>query len=119
MKIVSLSIFLSLPPGTLFSKYSPCAFDELLIKGDSCSGAPDFFYQSIASAVDCNGSSDLMDVLDKAERDGTSVSMDFDCQGRDGMFEQGQLFAVWESADVEAFMTRLQTAFRAAYPPPT
>jgi hypothetical protein len=33
--------------------------------------------------------------------------MDFDCQGRDGLFDAAQLFAVWEPQDVAVLIARL------------
>jgi hypothetical protein len=34
--------------------------------------------------------------------------MDFEYEGRDGLFEEGQLFAVWEKADVASLIERLR-----------
>lgn len=106
MKIVDRKTFLSLPAGTLFSTYQPCVFGDLRIKGDSI-GEIDFFYQPITDAIACNDSSEFAEKLDAAQASGASLSMDFDCQGRDGMFDADQLFAVWEPADVAALIARL------------
>jgi len=32
----------------------------------------------------------------------------FECEGRDGLFDECQLFAVWEPQDVAALITKLQ-----------
>lgn len=105
MKIVNRTQFLALPAQTLFSKYEPCCFGELEIKSDSLRN--DWLTQDIAGAIANNGSEDFASKLFDAEINGTSLPMDFDCLGRDGCFDEGQLFAVWEKADVEALIGRL------------
>lgn len=107
MRIVDHKTFLSLPAGTVFSKYEPYAFDSLAIKGSSI-GDIDFFVQEIETAVDSDHSGDFYDKLDAAQTKGASLAMDFNCESRDGLFEPGQLFAVWEKADVEGLIARLQ-----------
>lgn len=106
MRIVDRKTFLAMPSGTLFSKYVPCVFENMQIKGDSL--ANDFLYQQIVDAIDCRDSGEFAALLDDSERDGTSIPMDFDCQGRDGCFDEDQLFAVWERADVNALIERLK-----------
>lgn len=108
MKIVNLPQFLALPPDTLFSKFAPCYMEELLIKGDSLHECDDFCFQSIADAIESNSSRDWSDKIFDAKNNGTSLRMDFDCQGRDGCFEKDQLFAVWEKEDVMALINRLK-----------
>ena len=121
MKIVDLPTFLSLPEGTLFTKYRRGNCEELNIKGSSLPETqhinPDFFFQPIADAFDAQGSGHLMKLLHEAENNKTSIGMDFNCQMRDGLYEESQLFAVWEEADVEDLIFRLQAAFRRAYRP--
>ena len=41
------------------------------------------------------------------EEDGEDVAMDFDCLGRDALFEEHQLFAVWSAEDVRSLIARL------------
>ena len=106
MKIVNRKIFLKLPAGVLFSKYVPCIFDDLCIKGDT-SGENDFWAQPIAGAVACNDTDEFIDVLNAAES-GSRFALDFECEYRDGLFDADQLFAVWELQDVIALISRLQ-----------
>lgn len=113
MKIVNLTDFLALPDETLFSKYAPCYFENMQIKTSNC-GEHDFIAQSIEDAIECRGSEDFSDKLDDAERLGVSLKMDFNCTGRDGCFDEDQLFAVWEHADLEALIERLQVCLKAA-----
>jgi hypothetical protein len=106
MRIVNREAFLALPAETLFSKYEPCVFEDFCIKGDTLGN--DFLYQSITDAINCESSEAFNDALERAEVKKESLSLDFDCQGRDGCFDADQLFAVWEKADVEALIGRLQ-----------
>jgi hypothetical protein len=104
--IVERKTFLGLPSGTLYSKYEPCVFGPLEIKCDSLEN--DYICQSIADAIDCTGSDDYGEKLQAAEEYGSSLRMNFDCAGRDGCFDEGQLFAVWEEADVTALLERIK-----------
>lgn len=107
MKIVNLKTFRALPPNTVFAKYQPCVFEELEIKGETWEH--DFLVTSnLSSAIKCSGSGEFRELLDRAEKEGISLAMDFDTEGRDGCFEDDQLFAVWEEADVRALIERLK-----------
>ena len=107
MKIVDRKTFLAMPAGVLYSKYRPCIFGELSIKGKTVADI-DFYVQQIADSVKCHDSGEFADVLFDATANGTSFALDFACEGRDGMFDEHQLFAVWEPQDVAALIARLQ-----------
>lgn len=106
MRIVDRNTFMALPENTLFSNWEPCVFGELSIKGESLE--QDFLAQEIASAVKCNNSGEFVDLCDDAARTGKSIALDLDCMGRDGCFDDGQIFAVWEAEDVMALIERLK-----------
>jgi hypothetical protein len=111
MKIVKRPEFLKLPAGTVYAKYKHCCFDELQIKGDTLPTGNDWFYQDIVSAIDSYDSGQFADLLFASAETGSSVPMDFNVQARDGCFEPDeQMFSVWERADVEALIARLQAA---------
>ena len=106
MRIVNRKTFLALPANTLFSKYEPCYFGELQIKGETTE-FNDFLTQDIADAIE-GCPSRHGDILEDSADKGTSFSMDFECCGRDGCYyDDDQLFAVWEQADVEGLIIRL------------
>lgn len=108
MKIINRKAFLAMPAGTVFSTYDPSIFGPLTIKEETLP-TNDFLEQQIADAIECNGGGDFCDKLDMAQETGASLAMDFYCLGRDGLFEPDDgLFAVWERADVEALIKRLQ-----------
>lgn len=107
MKIVDRKTFIAMPANTLFSKYEPCFFGPLEIKGESI-GEIDFYVQQIADAVDANNTEEFSEILFDAEENKASFKMDLHCEGRDGLFDDNQLFAVWEHDDVIALIERLQ-----------
>jgi len=110
MRIVNKQEFLKLPENTLFSKYSPCNFGDLCIKGESI-GTMDFYYQPLSNAIKCNDTAEFFDACTRTEKE--SIEMDFNCLTRDGMFDEEQLFSVWEEKDLKGFMAKLE---RCLYP---
>ncbi len=122
MRIVDRAAFLAMPAGTVYAKYAQYWFGELAIKaisriGESAHDCGDWMYQDIAGSVDADSSEDMFDLLDRSHATGRSVPMDFDSLERDGMFDADQLFAVWEPADVQALIGRLQRALADAEAP--
>lgn len=106
MKIVNREEFLKLPSDTLFSLYTPSYFGEITIKGDTIL-PNDFRYQDINEAVDCRSSEEFSTILHSAQENGTSFKMDFQCWSRDGLYDNDQLYAVWDNDDVKALIVRL------------
>jgi hypothetical protein len=111
VRIVDRETFLAMPSDTLFSKYQPCVFEDLCIKGDTLTDSEgrsiDFYYQPLFDAVAADSSGHLFDALHRAEITGEGIAMDFECEMRDGLFDQDQLFAVWEAPDVAGLLARL------------
>lgn len=108
MKIVNLTEFLAMAVGTIFAKYQPCVFGPWLIKEENA-GVKDFFYQSLEPDFGMT-SDERYAAFDAMER-GESVSgWDLYCAGRDGLYEDGQLFAVLELADAKILIDRLYAA---------
>lgn len=106
MKIVDRKTFLAMPENTVFSEWEMCIFGPLMIKGESLTN--DFFQQEIADAVDSESSEDLVKQCEYAAATGFSIGMNFDVQGRNGLYHDGQMFAVWEPEDVSALIERLK-----------
>jgi hypothetical protein len=112
MKIVNLQQFLQMPKGTLFQKYQPCVAEDICVLDDRC-GDIDFYYSSLdGMSVNCSGSTEMFDILFKAGEEGSSFDLDLDTVGRDGCFEEKQLFLVWEKPDVEYLIKRLQESLK-------
>ena len=116
MRIVGLQEFLKLPCETLFSKYQPCIFGDLCIKKDSITDI-DFFYVQLSEAIDADGSCQLFDFLEEAEKNVKKLDIDLHCWSRDGMFEKGQLFAVWELEELNALAACIGDCIKVLAPP--
>jgi len=104
MKIVNKQEFYNLPNGTLYSDYEPYVFNNLKIKLDTLCDSNrspfDFYYQDLIGNVFSNDGSKLVDTLDLAIKDKTSFALDFGSISRDGLFEENQLFAIYEAKDI-------------------
>jgi len=107
VKILNRQQFLALTDDVLFSKYKPCYFENIEIKHQSLE-SNDYIYQNIVDAIDCNSSDEFSYKLELAEN-GASIDLDFNCAGRDGCFDDDQLFAVWEKKDVQMLINKLST----------
>lgn len=108
MKIVDRKIFLNMPAGIVFSKYEPCYFGPLSIKGETIrhgtpDSADDFYYQRIEDAIDCEVFTDAMSDY----REEQVLRFDFDCESRDGLFDREQMFSVWDEQDVSLLVKKL------------
>lgn len=110
MRIVNRTEFLALPAGTVFSKWQPCWFDDMCIKGETWAHCNDFTYQAIASAVETKERQDLYDALFGVDGCPAQARMDFECMGRDGRFDADQMFAVWDAIDTMQLIKRLLDA---------
>lgn len=106
MKIVNRQTFMSLPENTVYSNYEPCNFGPLSIKQESIRDI-DFYTMAINDAILSDSSEQFVDILTIAEKEGSSIKLDFECCGRDGLFEEDQLFAVWEDDDIVQLIKRL------------
>jgi hypothetical protein len=105
MKIINRKQFLALPEGVLYAKFNPCIFGDIAIKEESLSN--DWYYQDLLE-LDVNDSGEWADTLFEGMEKGTSITMDFDCVSRDGLFDEEQLFAVFEKEDVISLIERLK-----------
>lgn len=120
MKIVDRATFMALPAGTVYQKYEPCVFGPISIKGETC--GTDFYEVCGIDQPDFDGSEgseDHFDIIQAIERGEPSPALRFHTICRDGLFDMGQLFAVWEPDDVRGLIARFEEALRtsAASPP--
>lgn len=112
MKIVDLKTFRMLPEGTVFAKYQPCVFDELQVKGETWD--VDYLCTSLSGNIKSSDSRECWDLLESARLDSEiSLTLNFDSEGRDGCFEDDQLYAVYEKKDVQEFIEKLTRCLKA------
>lgn len=111
MRIVDRKTFLTLPAGTVFAKYEPIIIGELRIKGETV--GQDFLEQALHDAW-CVGDEDTLAWQDRwlkmAETGEESPRLDLDCQSRDGLFDEDQLFVIYSAQDVRDIIARLRRA---------
>lgn len=97
MKIYSRSAFLQLPEGTLFCKGKPWYWGTLMLKGESLPN--DFIYRDLCW-VDAESSSEATEAFEEMLTQGVSVPME-SAYGRDGCFDNDDIFLVFEEPDLE------------------
>lgn len=112
MRIVKLPEFLTMPVGTVFCKFDPQIFSNIRIftgRVGLVETSRDFGYMPLFD-VKASASEIYADTLLYAEETGESFKLDFSATSRDGMFEDDQLFAVFEKEDVEGMIKVLQNS---------
>ena len=117
MKIVDLQTFLSLPEGTVYSRYQPCIFTGLEVKASAPGDMDhDWCYDDLIIPIDADDSGDFSAKCSIAEA-GVSVALDFyNSTSRDGMFDDEALFAVMEPDEVRALIAKLEKSLPDCYP---
>lgn len=112
MRIVNRKTFLEQPAGTLYSKYQPIIMEDLCIKGESLitESSNDFYYQPLNDSIECHSSEEYHDLFEAAQKHNKSLEMNFNSEYRDGLFDEDQLFAIWEALDLDKLIVRLHQA---------
>jgi len=101
MKILDRKQFLALPSGVLYSKFQYCRIDGLYMKYET-KGDVDWVYQTLIDTPLSfkDDYSDVYEIYEKSHKEGKSFEMDYENTARDGLYEEEQLFAVYEKDDV-------------------
>lgn len=100
MKILSRKDFLKTPRGTLYSYYDPCSFSDLSVKtSDSTDYENDFVYFSLIGEFKVPTGKHFLDVCQELE-DGKSIPLSLEETRREGLFNDEQLFLVYERSDI-------------------
>jgi hypothetical protein len=111
MKIVDRATFLKMPAGTVYQKYESCFFDSINVKGDTC-GENDWVYLCGIEQPDFPEATDSASWFGCcwAMEKGESKDLYFEVSERDGLFDEDQLFAVWEPDDIRGLIGVLEDA---------
>jgi len=104
MKIINRSEFLKLPAGTLYSEFKLCVFDGLFVKGKTVGG--DYYEESLIGNVAADSSEQFNDILFAAVA-GAYLQLEFYSIARNGMLNQGQLYAVYGLDEIKQLIMRL------------
>lgn len=106
MKIVIRKEFLSME-NVLYAKYVPCIISEICVKYENVND-DDFCFNVLFGDIDANSSGDLFDKYEEM-RNGKSIEMSTQGYQRDGMFEEDQLFLIFEKEDIKKAIDKLKS----------
>ncbi|WP_130945755.1 hypothetical protein [Klebsiella quasipneumoniae] len=112
MRIVDRKTFLSLPPNTVYSisdwtdKTFSTSITDLLIKGETVAKA-DYYAQAIPD-FDYDNPDDKFEAIEQAVKEGAALKTDFHVESRNAMFDESQMYAIWEKEDIERLIERLK-----------
>jgi hypothetical protein len=118
MKIVTRKTLMGMPSGIIYSDYKPCFMSGMSVKWDSWpsdTGLGDFVCQCLEDPIFHHGEHETTDILSRALETGESIETSFDFAGREGLFDDSMLYAVWERSDVEKLVALLQTTLATGY----
>lgn len=96
MRVVDRKTFLTLPADTVYCKGVQWAFDGLCVKADSLENDWIYLNPAWASAHD---SGEAMDLLERSLETGSSFECE-DAFGRDGCFDDKDVFLIFEKKDL-------------------
>lgn len=127
MRIVDRETFLSLPAGTVYAKWGAAGefpaeqdltYGEVAVKEETC--GRDWVEQPLLAWPEgCSNSEDWMDAMSAAINGQPTAPLEIgDSGGRDGLFDEGQLFAVFERVEVERLIALFQRSLATAYSDP-
>lgn len=116
MRLVKRQELMTLPAGTLFCElHEPWVFGGLQLKGDTIrnplirDGNIDFWVRQI-DWPDADDTGMVLDRLDEMSAD-SSVSYPVDsAYGRHGLYDDDQLYLIYEPADTAALIAAIQPA---------
>ena len=113
MKIYNRQDFLKLPPGVVYCSGRPYAFGTLSVKADTL-GTNDFVRLGLGW-IDSYDSGQAGERLDEMLATGASYPMD-ECYGRDGGFDDEEVFLVFEAADLRKLIQMFTEAAELVLP---
>lgn len=119
MKILRREAFLELPSGVLFAKGKPWYFETPHVKGDTIyhnGKAIDFIHRDLVS-ISSHDSGEWSDRLDEMVEKGVSYPINED-YGRDGCFDNDDLFLVYEDVDLVELRSAIDAALSHNHPAP-
>jgi hypothetical protein len=119
VKIISRAEFMKLPPGTIFAKGKMAYFETPCVKGDTLfdfDGKPTDFNDTQLVAFENRTSEEFFDRFEEMVATGKSYPMNDD-YGRDGCFDDQDLFLIYEPADLERLIEHARNAIEVAKVP--
>lgn len=126
MRIVDRKTFLNLPAGIVYAKWGSAGelapkdqdltYGEVAVKGDTVAGV-DWVEEPLLSWPEgCSNSEQWSDAMHAAINGTPTAPMQIgDHGGRDGFFDDEQLFAVFERIEVERLVRLFEKSLATAY----
>jgi len=113
MRIVKREEFLAMPQGTLYCHYRPQVVGNITIKASGPNEiGNDYCYQEL-NEIDVQSSEERHEKLEAMLKDSAlSVPLDAECTGRDGCFDDSELYLVYEMEDVAKLLSVLIESFK-------
>ncbi len=115
MKIVNRKDFMRMPEGTIYSEFEPSVFDGLYVK---VSREDDLFYNKEEGRLNDWVCVPLIDGFIKDSINNSfnykrveNFEFNLDCSVRDGLYEEKQLFAVYDKNDILKLIAKLSYSF--------
>ena len=99
MKIINRKAFFEMPAGTIYAQGEPWCFGELCVKGETLDSGDDWLYRQLVQ-IDADNSDKLIDRLDDMLDNGASYPLNT-YEMRDGCFDDGMIFMVYEASDLK------------------
>lgn len=99
MRIYNRTDFMKLPAGTIYCKGQPWYWGQISIKGETTQ-FNDFIEMDLAT-FDNDGSGDWVDKQEDMLKNGASYPLTDDYYGRDGCFDDNDIFLVYEAGDLQ------------------
>jgi len=110
MKILSRADFMELPAGTIYAKGQPWCFGNINIKGDTIyTPKPIDWCYLDPCWIEAHDSGEAGDRLDEMAATGASYPMQ-ESFGRDGCFDDDDLFLVFERDDLVSLLDHVSNA---------
>lgn len=107
MRIVNRKEFLTLPVGTVYAEYQPCFISSIKVKDETWEY--DFLCVCFDYIEPNANEDDGVDAMYAMQEDGSSRDIE-KAIGRDGMFEEKQLFMIYEKEDI-AYIVKCLTNY--------
>lgn len=108
MRIYNRTDFMKLPAGTIYCKGKPWLWGQISIKGET-TAHNDFLEMDLAT-FDNDSSEDWMNKQEDMLRNGASYPLTDDYYGRDGCFDNDDIFLVYETGDLQTLKVVIESA---------
>lgn len=123
MKLLDRKEFLQIENPVVFMEYTHLGnFGNLKIRNDviinSTGKAIDFYYEDLCSSLiilnnkEIICSEDFLDIWDNIIKNRLNFRLDFNCEERDGLFEENAQYIVFDNIDIKQIIDKLYSVIK-------